>query len=237
MRSAWPRRRRCSNRWRITRFGVFYIRTGPTPDPGLVKSLQVSGRCTGRQLPRRLRIVRALPLLQVRDYRVYFPIRQGVLKRTIGYVKAVDGISFNLAAGRTLALVGESGCGKTTTGKALLQLLRDSRSHRRRSQARRPAARSLGRRRAASGATQDADHFPGSVFVVESAHARLGDSRRRHRRTAARRSTPRSDARKSRRCWKRSGCAPTRRSDTRMSSQEDSVSGLRSLARSRSNRG
>ena len=64
------------------------------------------------------------PLLQVRDYRVYFPIRQGLLKRTAGYVKAVDGISFNLAAGRTLALVGESGCGKTTTGKALLQLLR-----------------------------------------------------------------------------------------------------------------
>jgi peptide/nickel transport system ATP-binding protein len=66
------------------------------------------------------------PLLTVRDYRVYFPIRQGLLKRTIGYVKAVDGISFELAAGRTLALVGESGCGKTTTGKALLQLLRDS---------------------------------------------------------------------------------------------------------------
>ena len=66
------------------------------------------------------------PLLQVRDYRVYFPIRQGVLKRTIGYVKAVDGVSFTLAAGRTLALVGESGCGKTTTGKAILQLLRHS---------------------------------------------------------------------------------------------------------------
>ncbi len=66
------------------------------------------------------------PLLTVRDYRVHFPIRHGLLKRTIGYVKAVDGISFNLAAGRTLALVGESGCGKTTTGKALLQLLRGS---------------------------------------------------------------------------------------------------------------
>jgi peptide/nickel transport system ATP-binding protein len=65
------------------------------------------------------------PLLEVRDYRVHFPIRRGLLKRTIGHVRAVDGISFSLQAGRTLALVGESGCGKTTTGKALLQLLRD----------------------------------------------------------------------------------------------------------------
>ncbi|GIL06509.1 MAG: peptide ABC transporter ATP-binding protein [Betaproteobacteria bacterium] len=64
------------------------------------------------------------PLLDVRDYKVYFPVRRGLLKRVVGYVKAVDGISFSLAAGRTLALVGESGCGKTTTGKALLQLLR-----------------------------------------------------------------------------------------------------------------
>ncbi len=73
-------------------------------------------------------LVAGLPaaLLQVSDYRVYFPIRQGLLKRTVGYVKAVDGISFSLSAGRTLALVGESGCGKTTTGKALLQLLRGS---------------------------------------------------------------------------------------------------------------
>jgi peptide/nickel transport system ATP-binding protein len=70
--------------------------------------------------------VAAAPLLEVADYRVWFPIRRGVLKRTVGYVKAVDGISFSLAPGRTLALVGESGCGKTTTGKALLQLLRGS---------------------------------------------------------------------------------------------------------------
>ncbi|HQR71924.1 MAG TPA: ABC transporter ATP-binding protein [Burkholderiaceae bacterium] len=66
----------------------------------------------------------AAPLLRVRDYKVYFPIRRGLLRRTVGYVKAVDGISFDLAPGRTLALVGESGCGKTTTGKALVQLLR-----------------------------------------------------------------------------------------------------------------
>ncbi len=66
----------------------------------------------------------AEPLLRVRDYKVYFPIRRGLLRRTAGYVRAVDGISFDLAQGRTLALVGESGCGKTTTGKALVQLLR-----------------------------------------------------------------------------------------------------------------
>jgi peptide/nickel transport system ATP-binding protein len=68
--------------------------------------------------------VSSAPLLEVRDYKVYFPIRAGLLKRVIGYFKAVDGISFSLAPARTLALVGESGCGKTTTGKAILQLLR-----------------------------------------------------------------------------------------------------------------
>ena len=65
-------------------------------------------------------------LLEVRDYRVWFPIRRGLFKRTVGYVKAVDGVSFAIPAGRTLALVGESGSGKTTVGKAVLQLLRDS---------------------------------------------------------------------------------------------------------------
>ena len=73
---------------------------------------------------RREVVTLATPLLRVRDYKVYFPIRRGLLRRTVGHVKAVDGISFDLAAGRTLALVGESGCGKTTTGKALVQLLR-----------------------------------------------------------------------------------------------------------------
>lgn len=65
-------------------------------------------------------------LLQVRNYRVHFPIRRGVLVRAKHFVKAVDGVSFTLRAGRTLALVGESGCGKTTTGKAIMQLLRGS---------------------------------------------------------------------------------------------------------------
>jgi peptide/nickel transport system ATP-binding protein len=62
-------------------------------------------------------------LLQVRDLKVHFPIRKGLLQRTVAHVPAVDGVSFDLQAGRTLALVGESGCGKTTVGKAILQLI------------------------------------------------------------------------------------------------------------------
>ncbi|MEE4290952.1 MAG: ABC transporter ATP-binding protein [Cycloclasticus sp.] len=62
------------------------------------------------------------PLI-VKGLKVYFPIKKGLLKRTVGQVKAVDDVSFELPAGTTTALVGESGCGKTTLGKALLQLL------------------------------------------------------------------------------------------------------------------
>ncbi len=69
----------------------------------------------------------AEPLLAVRDLVVHFPIKRGLFKRTVGYVKAVDGVSLQLARGRTLALVGESGCGKTTAGKAILQLLPEAR--------------------------------------------------------------------------------------------------------------
>jgi peptide/nickel transport system ATP-binding protein len=64
------------------------------------------------------------PLLEVSDLQVHFPIRRGMLQRAVGAVRAVDGMSLQLMPGRTLALVGESGCGKTTAGKAMLQLLR-----------------------------------------------------------------------------------------------------------------
>ena len=63
------------------------------------------------------------PLLEVRDLAVHFPIHSGVLRRVVGHVRAVDGVSLSIGAGRTLALVGESGCGKTTVGKAILQLI------------------------------------------------------------------------------------------------------------------
>jgi peptide/nickel transport system ATP-binding protein len=68
----------------------------------------------------------AAPLLSVEELRVHFPIHRGVLRRVVGHVKAVDGVSFSIAAGRTLALVGESGCGKTTAGKAILHLIEPS---------------------------------------------------------------------------------------------------------------
>ncbi len=63
-------------------------------------------------------------LIEVRNLKVYFPILSGIIKRQTGAVKAVDGVSFNVQRGETLGLVGESGCGKTTTGWAILQLHR-----------------------------------------------------------------------------------------------------------------
>lgn len=64
--------------------------------------------------------------LSVEDLRVHFPIKKGLLSRTIGYVYAVDGVSFTLGKGETIGLVGESGCGKTTTGLAILRLIEPS---------------------------------------------------------------------------------------------------------------
>ena len=64
------------------------------------------------------------PLLQVRNLKVHFPIRKGVFSRTVGHVKAVDGVNFDVYRGQTLGLVGESGCGKTTAGRAILRLLK-----------------------------------------------------------------------------------------------------------------
>jgi peptide/nickel transport system ATP-binding protein len=83
-----------------------------------------AGGC-GQSAPARRRLRRReTPLLAVSDLKVHFPIRRGILQRAVGAVRAVDGVSLQLMPGRTLALVGESGCGKTTVGKAMLQLIR-----------------------------------------------------------------------------------------------------------------
>jgi oligopeptide/dipeptide ABC transporter ATP-binding protein len=63
------------------------------------------------------------PLLKVDDLKIHFPIKKGLLSKTVGHVYAVDGVSLALKPGETLGLVGESGCGKTTTGLGILQLV------------------------------------------------------------------------------------------------------------------
>ena len=65
----------------------------------------------------------SLPIVEARDLRTYFPIRRGILQRPAGYVKAVDGVSLSVPVGKTLGLVGESGCGKTTVGRTILRLI------------------------------------------------------------------------------------------------------------------
>ena len=62
------------------------------------------------------------PLVRVRGLKMHFPIRKGLFQRTVGAVKAVDGVDFDIERGETLGLVGESGCGKSTTGRAVLRL-------------------------------------------------------------------------------------------------------------------
>src|SRR5450759_4666649 len=64
-----------------------------------------------------------MKLLDVKGLVKYFPIRKGLLQRKVGDVKAVDGVTFDVEKGETLGLVGESGCGKTTTGRCILRLI------------------------------------------------------------------------------------------------------------------
>ncbi len=68
-------------------------------------------------------MVERTPVLEVKDLKKHFPVKKGLLRRTVGQVYAVDGISFTVNEGETLGLVGESGCGKSTAGRAILRLI------------------------------------------------------------------------------------------------------------------
>ncbi|MCB0139785.1 MAG: ABC transporter ATP-binding protein, partial [Caldilineaceae bacterium] len=61
-------------------------------------------------------------MLEIQGLKKYFPVQQGLLRRTAGYIKAVDNVSFGVKSGETLGVVGESGCGKTTLGRCLVKL-------------------------------------------------------------------------------------------------------------------
>ena len=63
-------------------------------------------------------------ILKIEDLKVYFPIKKGVLQKTVGHVKAVDGVTLNIRRGETLGLVGESGCGKSVTAKSIMGLIK-----------------------------------------------------------------------------------------------------------------
>jgi peptide/nickel transport system ATP-binding protein len=103
---------------------------------GQASACHYSDELAGRQPPVRISAVpmpshvspqpAAAPLLAVDDLKVHFAIKSGLLHRARGAVRAVDGVSFELNAGETLGLVGESGCGKTTTGRAVMGLLRST---------------------------------------------------------------------------------------------------------------
>ncbi len=94
------------------------------PDPSTSSGRGTPSGVSKGTRPSAVRAELVEALLKVKDLRVRFPIRKGFLQRTAGYFDAVAGVSFDIRAGSTLALDGESGCGKTTTGKAIVQLLR-----------------------------------------------------------------------------------------------------------------
>ena len=117
---------------------------------------------------------RAPAACEVQDLKVYFPDhRRHCSSASSRHVKAVDGVSLAIEAGRTLGLVGESGCGKTTVGKGMLRLVEPTAGEVLfdgvdLAQLRRAELRPRRKRRA--------DHLPGSLFVAQSAHAGHGDA-------------------------------------------------------------
>jgi len=120
-----------------------WLLTEKTVDPAKFRELTSRGRGRlyhpdvkisgdGAQgLPQDAQVVAAnqKPLLVVDNLEVYFPIKRGLFRKTVGFIQAVDGVSFEVFPRQTLGLVGESGCGKTTTGRAIVQMVRPTGGH------------------------------------------------------------------------------------------------------------
>jgi len=129
---------RCDAAWALCRTstpGLFDAGAGQMARchlfaPGTVKGREKQEKGEGKADEDPVRISSVVPdpsgppgLLEVNDLRVHFSIRRGLFKRVVASVRAVDGVSLSIGAGRTLGLVGESGCGKTTVGKGMLRLV------------------------------------------------------------------------------------------------------------------
>ena len=117
----------------------------------------------------------AAEILKLDDVKVHFPIKRGVLRRTVGYIKAVDGVSLTLREGHTIGLVGESGSGKTTLGLALLRLEGSKGGI----QFDKQDLQALSQREIRPLAPPDADRLPGSLQLAQPAHVGGRDRRRR----------------------------------------------------------
>ena len=106
---------------------------GPTPEPSrdtpfTTPEMPIGGRLTGfidEDIAKRPTVLKpdGQILLQVKDLKMHFPVTKGLFKRTVGYVKAVDGVSFSIRQGETLGIVGESGSGKSTVGNCVMRNL------------------------------------------------------------------------------------------------------------------
>ena len=123
-------------------------------------------------------------ILEVENLRKWFPIRRGLLRRTVGQVRAVDDVSFDIRKGETLSLVGESGCGKTTTSRCILRALTPTAGaiRFRTEEGRLLDVAGMPKKELQAAAAADADDLPGPVLLAQPAH----DDDGHHRRAVAR---------------------------------------------------